>query len=83
MRYIMISMISLSQYCAMLCYDLYGFYYLECSRYIMIPTIFLSGCGVLFYTCSSIEMGDPVALFGGAPVHLTGDLDLGQQVYMV
>lgn len=29
MRYIMISMISLSQYCAMLCYDLYGFYYLE------------------------------------------------------
>lgn len=46
-----------------LCYVmfcLYGFYYLECSRYIMIPTIFLSGCGVLFYTCSSIEMGDPV-----------------------
>lgn len=49
----------------------------------MIPTIFLSVCGVLFYTCSSIEMGYPVAQFGGAPVHLTGDLDLGQQVYMV
>lgn len=79
----MIFMIFFFQYCVMLCYDLYGFYYLECLRYIMIFIIFLFVCGVFFYICSSIEMGDFVVQFGGVFVYFIGDFDLGQQVYMV